>query len=422
MKKFLVLLQKEVRELITLQTILPMVIVASIFFVMGRVISSAQKSAASAQSVGVIDLDHTAASASVGSVLEQAKFTVRNYDDNLDAAISDTEARHGTAVLVIPQGFAAGIGTKDAAPIQTYTVLRNFSVTGSIGGAVVQSALSALNDSFSSQLIASRAGGNPATLKNPVTTVSYVQIGDRRAQADPNALITFVQQQITFIPIVLFIIILMAAQIIATTIATEKENKTLETLLSLPVSRSAVIMAKMLAAAIIAAIGSAAYMFGYHYYSQGITGTLDSGSAHAVAAQLGLVLTPANYVVLGVVLFFAILAALAIALILGAFAEDVKSVQSLITPLMVLIMIPYLMTLLLDVSSVSAPVRWLVYAIPFSHAFLAAPNLFLHHYAAIAWGVGYEALTFLIFLALALRIFSTDRIVTMKLNWSRRRS
>jgi len=421
MHKFFVLLSKEIRELLTVQTILPLLLVAVIFGFMGKVIGSAVKEVSNSQSVSIIDQDNTSTSDAISTTLEKSGFKVKNYSDSLDSTIAQTEANNGTAVLVIPRGFTSGLATLSPKPIQTYTIMRNFSATGTVGATIITSALSSLNDYFSNQYITSKHIGNPATIKNPLTTVSYVQIGNRRAMADPTALSSFVTQQITFIPIILFFIILFAAQIIATTMATEKENKTLETLLTLPISRRSIIMAKMLAAGIVAALSSLVYMLGYKYYLGSITGDQSSSSIHAVASQLGLVFTPLNYLVLGISLFIAILVALAIALILGAFAEDVKSVQSLIMPLMILIMIPYILTLLLDVSAASLPVRILVYAIPFSHAFLTAPNLFLHNYSAIAWGIGYELVWFLIFIAIATHIFSTDQIVTMKLNWGKRK-
>ena len=421
MHKFFVLLNKEIRELLTLQTILPLILVVVIFGFIGKAVGGAVKSANQSQSVSIIDQDNTPSSQAVAKTLSSSGFKIKDVSSNLDEAIQQTEDANGTAVLVIPQGFGAGLATLSPKPIQTYTVMHNFSTTGAVGATVIQSALSSLNNYFSNQLISQKGIGDPARIKNPLTTVSYVQIGDRRAQADPSALSAFVTQQVTFIPILLFFIILFASQIIATAMAAEKENKTLETLLSLPVNRRAIILAKMLAAGIVAAVSSLVYLFGYQHYLNSVSGDQSSGGIHAIAAQLGLVFTWQDYVVLGTALFFAILAALAIALILGAFAEDVKSVQSLIIPLMLLIMIPYIMTLLVDVSTAALPLRILVYVIPFSHAFLTAPNLFLHNYTAIGWGIAYEIVCFLVFIAIAVRIFSTDRIVTMKLNWGRKR-
>ena len=85
-------------------------------------------------------------------------------------------------------------------------------------------------------------------LQQPVTVDEVVVVGTRTAAAPVDAVMGFVSQQTTFIPIVLFIVIIFAAQMIATAIATEKENKTLETLLSYPISRASLVTAKMVAA------------------------------------------------------------------------------------------------------------------------------------------------------------------------------
>jgi len=53
--------------------------------------------------------------------------------------------------------------------------------------------------------------------------------------------VSVVTQQTLLIPIVLFMVIMMSAQMIAASIAGEKENKTLETLLSTPVGKGALV-------------------------------------------------------------------------------------------------------------------------------------------------------------------------------------
>ncbi|MBU6389685.1 ABC transporter permease [Patescibacteria group bacterium] len=421
MNKFLVLLKKEIRELLTLQIIVPLLAVSLIFVFIGRVVSSAKGSSEN-QVVGVVDQDHTAASQTVKTILGKSGFTVRDYSGSVDAAIADTEANNGTEVVLIPSGFGASLEKLPALPLSSYTILHNFSAAGLSHLATFSSALTTLNDAFRAQLVTSRTTLNPAVVKNPITTTDYVQIGNRRAPGNPAALASFASQQFTFIPIILFFILIFASQIIASTIASEKENKTLETLLSLPVSRRSIIFAKMLAAGLFAGLSSLIYLYGYQRYLLNATSDTNNSAIHDLAARLGLVFTPSDYVLMGVTLFGAILIALVAALILGAFAEDVKSVQGLLMPLLLLAIIPYVLSLALDINSVSAPVRWLVYAIPFSHAFLAPPNLILHNFSAIGWGIAYEAVFFAICFAIAVRIFSTDWIVTMKLSLRRSRS
>jgi ABC-2 type transport system permease protein len=230
-----------------------------------------------------------------------------------------------------------------------------------------------------------------------------------------------ISQQTMLVPIVLFMVTIFAAQMVATAMAAEKENKTLETLLSSPISRTGLAVAKMVAAGIVALIGAAAYMVGFNFYMEGLMGQVpDSGSG--LAEQLGLVLGLGDYVLLGISLFFAILVALAIALILGSFADSVRSVGAVIGPVIVLLAIPYFFVLFLDVSSLSMPLRVLVYAIPFSHAMMTAPNLFLGRYLPVVAGIAYQAVWFAVMAFVAARIFSSDKVLTMKLKWSRSRS
>jgi len=114
--------------------------------------------------------------------------------------------------------------------------------------------------------------------------------------------------------------------------------------------------------------------------------------------------------------------ALSIAVILGAFAEDLKSVQILIMPLMMVVLLPYLITMFIDINTASPVLKWLIYAIPFSHPFLAAQFIFAHNFTMVIGGIIYEFALFFVLAVVAARIFSTDRILTMKLNTARRGS
>ena len=137
--------------------------------------------------------------------------------------------------------------------------------------------------------------------------------------------------------------------------------------------------------------------------------------------QLGLTFGPGDYALLGLTMFAGILVALSIAIILGGFAESVKSVQAMLTPLMVLLLVPYFLTLFLDIGQLPTVLRWVVMAIPFTYPFLAGPNLFLGNYGAVWFGIVYQMVWFTVFVVIAARIFSSDRILTMKLDFSRGR-
>jgi ABC-2 type transport system permease protein len=109
-------------------------------------------------------------------------------------------------------------------------------------------------------------------------------------------------------------------------------------------------------------------------------------------------------------------------MILGVLAEDFRSAQSLIMPVVLVVMIPYFISLFADLSTLSPPVKLLLMAIPFSHPFMAVQNLYLQNYGAILGGIGYEILVFIILVVIAARIFSSDKILTMKLRWGKKRA
>ncbi|MCK7481356.1 MAG: hypothetical protein M0C28_32330 [Candidatus Moduliflexus flocculans] len=83
--------------------------------------------------------------------------------------------------------------------------------------------------------------------------------------------------------------------------------------------------------------------------------------------------------------------ALALAMILGVLAEDFRSAQNMIMPLMFMVMIPYFISLFADINTVSLPVKIFILAIPFSHPFLVSQNLYLGNYGMIAGRAGLHA-------------------------------
>lgn len=422
MKKFLALLKKEIKELATLQMIAPLIVTIVMFMAVGKIVGGeTEKMQANKQSVVLVDNDQSQISQLIGKTLEK-NLKVETKSGEITQIVKSASDGKKAAVVVIPEGFEKSVKDLKPQKIKLYSLIRNFSYTGSKSYEVIASSIAMINEAVSDQLIAQNVTGDPKKIKNPVVMEDYVRIGDKQAKASPNEVMGFVSSQTTFIPIILFMVIIFAAQMIATTIATEKENKTLETLLTTPVSRKYIVTSKMAGAGLVALVSSIVYMFGFRSYMDGLSGGQASAAFSSVAAKLGLGFGSTDYVVLAISLFFGILAALAISLILGAFAEDVKSVAGLTSPLMILVAIPYFLTLFLDINSMSPAVKYLVYAIPFSHSFLTAPNLLLGNYMDIMYGIIYQFVFFAVFVWIATKIFSTDKIVTMKLNFSKKRS
>lgn len=427
MKKFIVLVRKEITELLTPQMIVPLLAVVLVFVFIGKQMNKEVAKSNTPQSIAVEDLDNSQMSKLVIEVFSKSNLDVQMFSGNVEDAVNSAVEKEQKAVVVIPQGFQAGIENSLPKKIEVYSILNNFSVTGMKSASVLSAGIAQINEAISNQLLASRLPGkNILALKQPVVVNDFTVVGSKQANISPAAVMGFISSQTTFIPIILFLVIMLASQLVVTSIASEKENKTLETLLSCPVSRRLIVAAKLVGAGIVALFTAAIYIFGMRSYMNGLTGmgqTSAAGTAgiDAVVRQLGLTLTAGDYAMLGLSLFFGILVALSLAVILGSFAEDVKSAQGIIAPLMILILIPYFLTLFLDINSLSPAMKILVYAIPFSHTFMAAPNIFLGHIASLWLGMLYMAIVFIIFVFIAARIFASEKILTMKLNFRRKK-
>lgn len=428
MRRFFVILRKELKEMLTWHTLLPILVIMVLYSFLGRTINQEkQKQEAASQPVTVVDLDRSQTSELLAGILTKANFKVTTVTEGvIDDIVRKVVAEKGTAVLVIPQGFEAGIQAQRPQKVQTYTIMRSFSLMAGIQGTFrFDAALSAMNEYIGDMYIKAGAPGlDPVIVRHALTAQSFVTVGTKSAEGNPQEIVGVVMQQTMVIPIVLFLVIIMAAQMIAASIAGEKENKTLETLLSTPVARGALVTAKMMASGIVALVSAAAYMVGMKSYMGSLLGSGGgtSGAAGQAIQKLGLVLDLRGYILLGLSVFAGIMLALSIAVILGAFAEDLKSVQIIIMPLIMVVLLPYLITMFIDINTASPILKWLIYAIPFSHPFLAAQFIFAQNFTMVVAGIIYESALFLVLAAVAARIFSTDRILTMKLNTARRGS
>jgi len=424
MRRFFVILKKELKEMLTWQTLVPILVIMVIYSFLGKTINQEQKKQAAPQPVTVVDLDHSQTSQMLADILTKVNFKVTTVTEGVEAVIVRKVAEDkGTAVLFIPQGFEAGIQSQHPQKVRTYTIMRNFSLMGIQGTFRLEAALNAMNEYIGDTYMRTAAPGlDPAIVKHAISAESFVTVGITSAQGDPQEIVGVVMQQTMIIPIVLFLVIILAAQMIAASIAGEKENKTLETLLSTPVARGALVTAKMMASGIVALVSAAAYMVGMKSYMGSLlgSGSGTSGTASQAIQKLGLVFDLRGYILLGLSVFAGIMVALSIAVILGAFAEDLKSVQIVIMPLMMVVLLPYLITMFIDINTASPILKWLIYAIPFSHPFLAAQFIFAHNFTMVIGGIIYQSALFLVLATIAARIFSTDRILTMKLNTARR--
>jgi ABC-2 type transport system permease protein len=427
MKRFANLLKKEIKELVTKQLIISLAFTVLLWNFIGQVSKKEVQKAIGVQTISALDQDGSASSQALLKGLESARFKVLDQSGKTkEQAIEVAKTGESKLLLVIPEGFGASLQNLEPKTIETYSFMRSFSLIGARGQVVVRGVISALNEALSNSFLKDRLPDlDPQSLKNPIKSKDFVVVRDRMAEGSANMVAGLISQQSLLIPVVLMMIVMYSSQMVISAVAMEKQNKTLETLLTVPIKRTSIITAKMLAAGLVGLISAAVYMFAFKGFVGGIGEEAAQAGAQAGGAtmmrQLGLYFDTTGYVILGLSLFLSILVALALAMILGVLAEDFRSAQNMIMPLMFMVMIPYFLSLFADINTVSLPIKIFILAIPFSHPFLVSQNIYLGNTGMILGGLGYMLVVFVVLVVFAARVFSTDKILTMKLRFGKKK-
>jgi ABC-2 type transport system permease protein len=215
------------------------------------------------------------------------------------------------------------------------------------------------------------------------------------------------------VPIVIMMIIIMAGGTVISSMGLEKENKTLETLLTLPVKRAWIVAGKIAGSAIVGLIMAIIYMIGFGYYMQSLSfSELDM-------QKYGLTLGWSDYLLVGLSLFMTILAGLSLCMILGTFAKNYKSAQTLTFPITGLAIIPMFLIMFKDFETLPLIGQIVLFMIPFSHPMMSMRSLMFDDYLLVIGGIIYVALFTIIAIAIAVYIFKTDRILTGRMKHKR---
>jgi ABC-2 type transport system permease protein len=128
-----------------------------------------------------------------------------------------------------------------------------------------------------------------------------------------------------------------------------------------------------------------------------------------------------GYAILGASLFVSLLSALALAVVVSVFAEDVRGAQSLLGFVYLPLFIPMIVLMFADINTLPLTIRIILLAIPFTHPMLAARAMTTGDYFTAIWGIGYVTIFTLVILYVAARIFATEKILTMRLRLRRRK-
>ena len=424
--KFSILLRKELKEMLIVTTIATMFLMVFILIFAGKAMSKAVDDVKEdAKTITICDQDQTEFTKAMITFMEkQDDMDVEKIEIKSDDYTKELKDSDYKSVVIIPKGFTEQVEQHKTATIkfaQRMTSIATFS-NMNIGS---QTALQMLEKGVKSTIYARSSLDNDTMkqLEKPIELEEYTIVSEKQEQIESQTVMSIMSSQSMLIPIVMFLLIMYTSQMIMNAISTEKLDKTLETLLSSPVSRLSVISAKMLSAAIVAALQAAVYMFGMNKMMDGITGGASNNkNMDEVLKNLGLSMSASDYLLIGIQMFVTILIVLSVSIILGALAKDAKSAQTLQMPIMGLAMVPYFVTMFIDVKTASPIIKYVTMAIPFTHSFIANQNVMFGDYTTYFIGLAYQVVLLCVCMFLALKLFMSDRIFTLTLGGGKKKS
>ncbi len=412
---------KEVKELVRdPKILLPMIIIPLILFpIMGFVIQFSMETAEEGMgdiSVAVMNLDGGPVAESLIENLTQWNAKIVQIDDtDFTKAFNDVQESNLKGLIVIPSGFSQNITEGKTAELEVYTPFRGGSIMESTSSSAVSGLLSFFNSNLINQRIED-VSKDPETFLTPIALSEKSIIKGKGVDINPNVLLGLVISQSIMMPVGIMMLLIFAMQLAATAVASEKEEKTLETLLTLPINRTIILAGKLTGSILVAIVGAIAYLIGFSFYLNSFTGIIPT-EAGVDLASIGLAPTFLSYVILGISLFMALLSALALAISISVFAEDVRGAQALVGPLSMLFVFPMMFTLFTDITTLPFPISIILLAIPFTHPLLAANVSFTGNYLVAIGGIIYMAIFTVVVLYIASRLFGTEKILTAKLKF-----
>jgi ABC-2 type transport system permease protein len=398
------LILKEVKELVRDPKILiGMIIIPLVMFpLMGLAIRTSMESAQQSLkkiSLVTINLDNDTESFRLIDYLKENGVQIYETPfSDWNQTLQFMREKNATELLMIPEGFTAHIVSGNAGTVISYSMYTGKSLLEGAGATIINSLL----ESYKSE--------------KTFVTISQSIVNNEPVNVDPRTLSSVLMSQYVAMPVTIMVLLVFAMQIAATSVASEKEEKTLETLLTLPINRFTILAGKLVGSVVVAAVGAVTYMVGFNYYMGSFSASIpDSGGIDL--AKLGLAPTPLAYFLLGASLFVSMLSALALAVVLSAFAEDVRGAQALVGYIYPLLFVPMIFLMFADVNALPLALRIVLLAIPYSHPMLTARAALTGDYLTPVFGIIYVSAFTTVVLYVAAKLFATEKILTMKLRF-----
>ncbi|WP_297476930.1 ABC transporter permease [Thermococcus sp.] len=338
---------------------------------------------------------------------------------SLEEAINLSVQKKQNVLVVIPSDFTSRLRANETATVDIYGIFMSIGagMKESVSEGRINAVLQVLSEEIARLKVKSLGASNPDAVLHPIKTISRSVINGNVVDVPPTIVSSVIASQAFTIPLIVFMMVMITSQMAAGAIASEKENKTLETLLTLPVPRTHIVGAKIFGTAVMGLASAIAYMAGMKYYM----GSFGLGSVGVSLEDLGLVVTPTGATLFALIVFLTIIIALSLSMVMAVFAEDVQSATTLVSAVILPLAFPAFLLMYTDINDLPLAVKYLLLAIPFTHPVVDYRYVLLSTYTPLLISLAYLTIIAVVTLYATARLFSSERIMTAQVSWGRKK-
>ncbi len=410
--------KKELRELLTPSSIASILLVVVLFAMIGNTMSGEMSKITSPVDAMIVNEDFENSTYGVDVFIKSYEttygvgtaseyLTIINEKLTKEQLIEKMEQKGIADAIIIREGFNANVHSTPIKQgvIDVFSIFSHGGVIGSSSSTLLQSVISSTSYNISADLL-----GEDSSKMNPVKsgTSTYVN-GIVVDGVTPSQINNAMSSQNMMVPVIIMVVIIMVGSIVIGSMGNEKENKTLETLLTMPIKRTTIVAGKLIAAGITGLIFGVAYMFGMMMYMKGTSSITLAG---VDLASIGLVMDITDWILMLVIMFLAILCALGLCMILGAFTKNYKAAQTMTLPITALAMIPMFILMFMGWESIPSILQGILFVIPFTHPMMAMDNLVFGNMDIVFSGIIYLLIFTVAVILITVKLYKSDILIT----------
>lgn len=413
MSKIGVIVWKEVLDLVRdPKFILGILITIMIFPLLGAMFTESFKGAATRPIISVIDKDLTSASRLYVQALSKYAEIAR---DNKTVS----------AIVVIERGFDEKLRNEGILYLKVYYVLNTTGIASTARETVISNILRKAADYMFLELF---------HIRQEVKFDEYTIFKGKLLKIPPSTFTGILMGPANVLTWAVFMVTIMVLQTSVISIASEKEYKTLEILLTQPISSFTVLSGKLIASIIIALVEGIATFIGFSIYFGSIVSIEQYVPEASPATQsygidifgelrkAGLFPTTLSVILYLGVIIASLIFILSLGVVIGALSSDTKSAGSLTGILVPVFIIPAIFLMLSDIEALPLTFKVVLLVIPYSFTVLAGRYMVMNNYGMLAMALIYNLAAGMVLMYVASRIYSSETLLTFKLELGKRRA